>query len=128
LAFEEALRLESPAQTFFRTTCPQGADFGGYRLSGDTKIQLFPSAANRDPRKWNDPDRFDLRRERSIHAAFGGGIHNCIGQMIARLEAECLLGSFVRRVRHIELAGEPRFRPNNSLRTLETLPLKISRK
>jgi hypothetical protein len=57
---------------------------------------------------------------------FGSGVHHCLGQRIARLEAECLLGAFVRRVALLELDRPPVWAAVNMLRTLETLPLRIT--
>jgi hypothetical protein len=124
-AFEEALRLESPAQIMFRTTTGE-VELGGVRLRADTKVGYQIGAANRDPRQWADPDRFDVTRQTTgVHRAFGVGAHVCIGQMIARLEAESILGALIRRVRAIEPAGQSRWRPVNTLRTLDVLPLTL---
>jgi len=124
-AFEEAIRFESPVQVMFRTT-RKGAELGGFALAPDTKIAAFMGAANRDTRKWADADQFDLRRQAAgQHLAFGHGAHVCIGQMIARLEAECLLGALARRSRRLVLAGTPVYRLVNTLRTLDRLPLAV---
>ena len=124
-AFEEALRLEAPAQVMFRVTT-RDVDLGGVRLRGDTKVGFHMGAANRDPRKWEDPDRFDIRRQTTgVHRSFGTGAHVCIGQMIARAEAETILGALLRRVKAIEPTGTPRWRQINTLRTLDTLPLRL---
>jgi cytochrome P450 len=125
LVFEEAIRLEAPIQSYYRTTT-RAVDFEGFRLEPDTKVQIFVGAANRDPRKWADPDRFDLKRSPAGHLAFGHGIHVCIGQMIARMEAESVLSALLDRVARIEPAGEPAYRPINTLRTLDTLPLRLT--
>ena len=90
------------------------------------KAGCFLGAANRDPQKFPDPDRFSVDRETAgVHVALGTGVHNCIGQNIARLEAECILGELVRRVDRIELTGEPVYRMVNALRTLESLPVRL---
>ncbi|WP_374664502.1 cytochrome P450 [Ramlibacter sp.] len=124
-AFEEALRLESPAQVMFRTTT-QDVELGGVKLRADTKVGYHMGAANRDPRQWKAPDRFDVTRQTAgVHRAFGAGAHVCIGQMIARLEAESVLGALLRRVKAIEPDGEARWRPVNTLRTLDVLPLRL---
>lgn len=124
-AFEEALRLESPAQVMFRTTTGE-VELGGVRLRADTKVGYHMGAANRDPRQWPDPARFDVTRQTAgVHRAFGMGAHVCIGQMISRLEAESILGALVRRVKRIEPAGASRWRPVNTLRTLDVLPLQL---
>lgn len=125
-AFEEAIRLHSPAQVMFRTTTGE-VELGGFRLHGDVKVGCFLGAANRDPRKFPDPDRFDVDRDNAgVHLAFGVGHHVCIGQMIARMEAECILGALARRVDAIEPTGEPRIHLINTLRTLERLPLRLT--
>jgi cytochrome P450 len=123
-AFEEALRLESPTPSIYRTTTDQ-AEIAGVRLSPDTKVQLFIGAANRDPRRWADADGFDLRRRAKSSLIFGGGPHHCLGQRIARLEAECLLNVLAQRVAHVSLDSPPVWRAVNMLRTLESLPLRV---
>lgn len=126
-AFEEAIRHESPSYVNFRTTTGE-TELSGYALAADTKIGLFSGSANRDPRFWSEPDRFDLTRDTAgIHVAFGFGTHNCIGQMIARLEAECIIKALAERAATLELDGEARYRPINQLRTLERLPLRVTR-
>lgn len=125
-AFEEALRLESPTSSIYRTT-EGDARVAGIALEPNTKVQVFIGAANRDPRKWGeDAGVFDIRRDHSGHLGFGNGNHLCLGRNIARLEAECFFSEFLKRVAAIELAGEPVFRPVNMLRTLKNLPLKIT--
>ena len=123
-AFEEALRWESTAQTFFRTAA-RDCDIAGLPIERDTKVLCMLAAANRDPRKWPDPDRFDIERRPSGHMAFGSGIHGCVGQAIARLEGELVLGALARRVKRIEVAGPHTRRLNNTLRALDTLPLRL---
>jgi len=124
-AFEEALRLESPAQVMFRVTTGE-VDLSGVHLRADTKVGYHIGAANRDPRQWTEPDRSDVTRQTTgVHRSFGVGAHVCIGQMISRLEAECILGALMRRVRRIEPAGAARWRPVNTLRTLDVLPLHL---
>jgi cytochrome P450 len=94
-------------------------------LRAGVKVQLFLGAANRDPRKWDQPDRFDITRSTMGHVALGSGVHHCVGQIIARLEAECLRSAIVKRVARIRLAGAPMIRPVNGLRTLGNLQLSI---
>ena len=124
LAFEEVLRFEAPVQTFFRTTT-KDIDVASQRLGEGEKVLLFLAAANRDPRRWEKPDNFDVRRRATGHMTFGTGIHGCVGQAVARLESEALFGALAKRVASFELTGEPRRRLNNTLRGLDTLPLRI---
>jgi 4-methoxybenzoate monooxygenase (O-demethylating) len=123
-AFEEVLRFEAPVQTFFRTTT-RDVDVGGVRLGEGEKVLLFLAAANRDPRRWDNADRFDVRRRATGHMTFGTGIHGCVGQAVARLEGEAIFGALAKRVAALELTGEPTRRLNNTLRGLDTLPLRI---
>src|SRR3982074_1735411 len=123
-AFEEVLRFEAPVQSFFRTTT-KAVDVSGIRLGDGEKVLLFLAAANRDPRRWDKPDTFDVRRRATGHMTFGTGIHGCVGQAVARLEGEAIFGAFAPRVASFELTGEPKPRLNNTLRGLDTLPLRI---
>lgn len=123
-AFDEAVRWQSPVQTFFRTATTD-VTISGTVVPADTKILMFLGAANRDPDRWTDPDRFDPTRDPSGHVGFGMGIHQCIGQHVARLEAEALLTALARRVERFELTGTPRRHPNNTLRSWASLPLRV---
>ena len=123
-AFEEVLRFEAPVQTFFRTTT-KAVDVSGVGIGEGEKVLLFLAAANRDPRRWDRPDIFDVSRRATGHMTFGTGIHGCVGQAVARLESEALLGALTKRVASFELTGKPELRLNNTLRGLDTLPLRV---
>src|SRR5262249_28750931 len=86
-AFDEAIRFESRVQTFFRTAT-RSTLLGGVPVNEGAKVLLFLGAANRDPRKWNDPDRYDITRGQLGHVGFGAGIHACVGQLLAKMEGE----------------------------------------
>ncbi|MFJ9173702.1 cytochrome P450 [Streptomyces sp. NPDC102360] len=122
-AFDEIVRLESPVIGFFRTTKTE-AVLSGATIPAGSKVMVFFAGANRDPRRWDDPERFDIRRRSAGHAGFGVGVHGCAGQMLARLEAETILKALATRVARWELTGTPRVRLNNTLRGLETLPVR----
>jgi cytochrome P450 len=121
-AFEEAVRFESPVQTFFRTTT-RDVDIGGFTVPEGEKVLMFLASANRDPRRWDDPERYDITRRTSGHVGFGSGIHMCVGQLVARLEGEVLLAALARKVAAIEITGPVQRRFNNTLRGLESLPV-----
>jgi 4-methoxybenzoate monooxygenase (O-demethylating) len=123
-AFEEVLRFEAPVQTFFRTTT-RNVDVADVRMGDGEKVLLFLAAANRDPRRWDKPDTFDVRRRATGHMTFGTGIHGCVGQAVARLESEAIFAALARRVASFELTGVPEQRLNNTLRGLDTLPLRV---
>jgi 4-methoxybenzoate monooxygenase (O-demethylating) len=123
-AFEEVLRFEAPVQSFFRTTT-RAIDVSGVRLGEGEKVLLLFAAANRDPRRWDKPDTFDVKRRATGHMTFGTGIHGCVGQAVARLETEAILGALVRRVATLEMTAQPTRRLNNTLRGFDTLPLRV---
>ena len=123
-AFEEAVRFESPVQSFFRTTA-RPTEIGGQALGEGEKVLVFFAAANRDPRRWEDPDRYDIARRTSGHVGFGTGVHVCVGQLLARLEGEALLTALARQAAAIEITGEPRRLHNNTLRGLTSLPVTL---
>ena len=99
---------------------------GGVRLDENEKVLVSLGAANRDREHWERPDTFDITRRTTGHLAFGAGIHGCVGQMMARLELEMLLGALLERVAAIEYAGTPVWLSHNTLRTLERLPLRFT--
>jgi hypothetical protein len=124
-AFDEAIRLESPVQTFFRTAMSD-VHIDDVVIPDGKKILMYLSSANRDHRRWVDPDRFDLTRDPSGHVGFGMGIHQCVGQHVARLEAATLLEAMIARIARIELAGPPTRHLNNTLRAWESLPVRVT--
>ena len=124
-AFEESLRWDSTVQTFFRTTTRDVETEAGTIPEG-SKVLLFLASANRDPRKWDAPEEFRLDRAVSGHVGFGFGIHQCLGQMVARLEGELIGTALARQVSSIRLTGEPKRRLNNTLHALGSLPVEFA--
>ncbi len=125
-AFEEVIRLEAPVQTFFRTTTRDVEVAPGARIPAGEKVLLFLGAANRDPRRWPDPERFDIHRKPVGHTGFGRGVHACVGQQFARLEAEILLAEVASRYATLAVDGPVERRLNNTLRGLRSLPLAVT--
>lgn len=121
-AFEETLRLTSPVHSFCRTVA-SATSVAGVELEEGTKILCVLGAANLDPDKWADPERFDVGRRAGGHLAFGVGVHACVGQNIARAEGEALLSAIATKVRKITPTGEAVWRPNNAVHALDRLPL-----
>ena len=124
-AFEEAVRLFSPLQTIMRTVVHDG-EIGGLPLRADHKIVVSMAAANRDPRKFDHPDHFDLTRKLTGHLGFGRGVHTCVGMHVAMLEAEKLIQSIARRISGFSLAGEVAMKVNNTMRGPSRLPLQVT--
>ncbi|QJY46085.1 cytochrome P450 [Pseudonocardia broussonetiae] len=123
-AFEETLRLEAPVQAFFReTTCEVEID--GTTIPADSRVCLHFGSANRDERRFADPDRFDLHRGALDHLAFGNGVHGCAGQGLARLEARAIVQALAGRVARFAPAGEPVRHYNPVLRGLQELPVTV---
>ena len=123
-AFEQMVRIEAPVMNFFRTTT-EPVELAGTSLPAGAKVMVSFAGANRDPRRWEQPDRFDIRRKTAGHLGYGIGVHNCVGQVIARMEGEAVLRALAARVRSWRLTGEPRPRLNNSLRGLDALPVAV---
>ena len=111
-------------QTFFRITT-RPVEIGGEAVGEGEKVLMFLGAANRDPRKWERPEAYDIGRRTVGHIGFGSGIHACVGMALARLEGECVLAALAKRVARIEVTGEPRRRYNNTLRGLASLPVRL---
>jgi cytochrome P450 len=124
-AFEEAVRFESPVQTFFRTTTRE-VELSGHRIGEGEKVLMFLGAANRDPRRWENADSYDVSRRTSGHVGYGSGIHMCVGQLVARLEGEVMMAALARKVAGIEITGPVKRRYNNTLRGLESLPITMT--
>jgi len=127
-AFEEATRFDSSSQSLFRTTLEE-IDFQGLRIAKHQKVLVLIGAAGRDPAKWSDPDRFDItRRVSASQIGYGAGIHSCVAQMLARLEAEVFFRTLALKVQDIELRGPATLRLQPGLRGLTSLPLRLTRK
>lgn len=122
-AINEAIRIESPIRGFTRVLTRDRV-IGGTPLPAGARVLLLFASANRDDRKWHEPEVFDIRRKVGDHLGFGFGIHSCAGMHLARLEIELLLEALVARVRRFE-AGAPTRAINNTLRGYASLPVTV---
>jgi cytochrome P450 len=126
---EEALRVETPVQSNFRRVTAE-TTLGGVTLPKDAVLVLRYGSANRDERKFTDPETFDVcRRDVKAHIAFGAGIHHCPGAMLAREEARLAFTALLRRYQHFELATEESaltYHPTFFLRGLRSLPVRLT--
>lgn len=115
-AVEEALRLEPPLQ-FRPRVAYDDIEVGGATIPRGATVILLLAAANRDPARFPDPDRFDVGRADNPHLSFAGGTHFCFGAPLGRLEAQIILGETVRRLDAPRLLSDPiLYRPMADLR------------
>lgn len=101
-AIDECLRFDGPIGTTLRIL-HEDAEFSGVRIEKNSRVLAMLDAANRDPAKFPDPERFDVARTPNEHLSFGGGVHHCLGAHLARMEAQEAIGALVVRTRDLEL-------------------------
>jgi cytochrome P450 len=124
-AVEESLRM-FPAFAHFRRTATCDTELHGQKIREGEKVVMWYASSNRDETRFEDPDRFDVRRE-SEHQAFGaGGRHFCLGTALARLELRVMLEETLRRYPDIQLAGSPSFVESLFINQLKTLPVRLT--
>jgi cytochrome P450 len=124
-AVEETLRLDGPSKMSIRTAA-RDLDLDGHRLRAGDRIFLVTAAANRDPDRFPDPGRFDLRRTGATHLGFGFGAHFCIGAALARLVAVTAVETLVRDHPDLALEDPERlsWQPSLLNRSLTALPVR----
>lgn len=120
-AVEEVLRFESSNQLGNRRVVADTV-LGGVPMKEGDLITIAIGAANRDPKYFPDPDRFDVGRNPNRHLAFASGIHVCAGMNVARLEGRIALERFLKRFPDYRLDGEPLRSPRARFRGFITLP------
>lgn len=122
-ATEECLRYDPPVKALERNAA-QDVELRGRAIRKGDRVRWVVVSANRDPRAFPDPERFDITRWPNHHVAFGSGIHYCLGQYLARLEGQEAFGAMVRRFPSLRLdAGEVEYVPSFTLRTVKALPV-----
>jgi cholest-4-en-3-one 26-monooxygenase len=123
-AVEESLRM-FPAFAHFRRTATCDTELHGQKIKEGDKVVMWYVSSNRDETRFEDPDRFDLRRK-AEHQAFGaGGRHFCLGTALARLELRVMIEETVARFPNIEMAGTPAHVESLFINQLKTLPVKL---
>ena len=123
-AREELLRYTTPV-IYMRRTAKHNVVLGGEQIGEGQKVVMYFGSANRDPGKFDDPDRLDLSRSPNEHIAFGTGPHGCLGQHIARIEIDAILMEALTRMDDLTLAGPPEWLPSNFISGPKHLPVKF---
>ena len=121
-AVEELLRFDGPV-TATTKVATRDLELRGAKLAAGDRVLTFMASANRDPERFEDPDRLDIERRNNRHLTFGFGIHFCLGAPLARLEAQLAFRTLLRRLPELS-AAPARFKPQIILRGLESLPLR----
>lgn len=121
---DELLRYETIFPHGFRTTTTAVA-VDGYLIPADARVLLLYGSANRDPRRWDDADRFLLTRDTAGHIGFGAGVHHCLGQHLVRLEVQAVLDAFARHGVTAFDVGQAEFEPNPTVRGWSRLPVTV---
>jgi cytochrome P450 len=119
-AVDEILRLEAPVH-FLTRAAPRDTDIGGVPVERDENVLLVIAAANRDPARFPDPDRFDPRRSGPPSLAFGVGLHFCLGAAVSRLEGRLALPRLLARFPRLAVAEPPTYSGSLFLRGIDKL-------
>jgi cytochrome P450 len=124
-AVEEMLRYESPSQHTGRLA-PEDRELGGRLIHKGQAVMAVMAAANRDPERFSDPDRFDVTRQDNRHLAFGYAAHFCFGAALARVEGQEVFDAIMKRMPDLQLEPGPlTWRNNLGLRGLCALPVRF---
>jgi cytochrome P450 len=127
-AVEELLRWDSPVHSTPARFAAQDVEYAGVTIPTGSVVILSLAAANRDPARFDDPAALRIDRDDASHAAFGHGLHHCLGAQLARIEGQEAIGALLRARPDITLDADPadlRYRHSNLIRGLRTLPVRL---
>ncbi len=124
-AIEEMLRFVTPVMQFRRTAMRE-TQIGERRIRKGEKVVMYYGAANRDPRVFSDPERFDITRKHNPHLAFGTGTHVCMGAHLARLTMRVALQEMLERHPNIHLAGRVERLRSNFINGIRHMPVRLA--
>jgi cytochrome P450 len=122
-AIEEMLRYWPPV-IHFRRTATRSLELGGQQIERGDKVVVYHAAANRDPQVFDDPNTFDITREKNTHITFGSGPHFCLGAHLARQQMRSMFTEVLWRMPELELAGDPVRLTSNFQNGLKSLPIR----
>ena len=126
-AVEEILRWTTPSPSKRRTATTQ-SDLGDARIEPGQKVVVWEGSANRDQRRFDEPDAFLLGRDPNPHLSFGHGVHFCLGAHLARLEIRVALEEVLSSVESFTLAAPPQWTRSNRHTGIRHLPLRLRKR
>jgi len=124
-AVDEIVRWVTPVMQF-RRTATRDLELGGQKIRENDKVVMYYAAANRDPRAFVAPERFDVTRDPNPHLGFGIGVHYCLGASLARLETRILFEEVFRRVPDLELCGPVTRVRSNFINGIKSMPVRFT--
>ena len=123
---EETLRWETSV-TMVSRRATTDAEIGGVAVAAGCPVTVYSGAANRDDRRWPDPDEFDIERRSIQHLSFGVGEHFCLGTQLARLETRVLFEEILGSMQHMEVTGEISYLRSNLIDGVKHIPMRFER-
>jgi cholest-4-en-3-one 26-monooxygenase len=125
-AVDEIVRWVTPVMQF-RRTATRDLELGGQKIRENDKVVMYYGAANRDPRAFVDPDRFDVARDPNPHLGFGIGVHYCLGASLAKLEMRIMFEELFRRIPDLEPTGPVARLRSNFINGIKSMPVRFTR-
>lgn len=124
-AIEEIVRLNTPIRAFTRYL-KKDITVAGTLLRKDSRVLMVFGAANRDPAKFPNPNKFDIERKLAGHVGFGHGVHMCLGMNLARLEMNCLFNALADRVAQFNISGPIVPGVNSTIYSMASIPVEVT--
>ncbi len=124
-AVDEIVRWVTPVMQF-RRTATRELSLGGQKIRENDKVVMYYGSANRDPRAFADPERFDVARDPNPHVGFGIGVHFCLGASLAKLEMRIMFEELFRRVPDLELCGPVTRLRSNFINGIKSMPVRFT--
>jgi cholest-4-en-3-one 26-monooxygenase len=122
---DEIVRWVTPVMQF-RRTATRDLELGGQKIRENDKVVIYYGSANRDPRAFAEPDRFDVERDPNPHVGFGIGVHYCLGASLAKLEMRIMFEELLRRLPDLELAGPIARLRSNFINGIKSMPVRFT--
>lgn len=126
-AVDEMVRWTTPATGLLRVATA-GTELGGQAIAADDWLVMFLDSANRDEAVFSEPYRFDIRRRPNPYLSFGHGIHNCIGRMLALLEARVMIRTLIARFESVSIAGPLEWSASSIAKGVKRMPVQVQRR